>query len=387
MLKTCRHILLACLLLPRIAAATTYVAPIEVGPPDLHALPGSLEEAIQANDVLLLARRLEAGADPNRADEHGVTPLMKAAERGQVELMRLLLDHGADPKATLPSGSSVMGLARGAAAIRLLRERGAEPQVDELDPSTWFNSPDFALPMPAAPRSAASPLHAAARQGDTAGLVALLDGGADVNATDAYGTTALHVAAEAGHEAALRLLLERGADAHASATGSGRTALCWATGAGHVACMQLLLDHGAGTDAMRSALRQAARRGHTEAIRLLVKAGAQVDGFREKRERDVVYVGWGEETPLHLAIRGGHDEAALALLALGADPEMFDEQGDTALLLAVRHKRYELVGFLSTLGYNQQSIAHHVQRATELARELGDEKMLRLLEGEQDWEE
>jgi hypothetical protein len=40
---------------------------------------------------------LEAGADPNRGDSHGRTPLHRAADHGRLELVRLLLEHGADP--------------------------------------------------------------------------------------------------------------------------------------------------------------------------------------------------------------------------------------------------------------------------------------------------
>jgi ankyrin repeat protein len=38
---------------------------------------------------------LEGGADPNRADDRGVTPLMHAARWGQLEVLRLLLARGA----------------------------------------------------------------------------------------------------------------------------------------------------------------------------------------------------------------------------------------------------------------------------------------------------
>ena len=40
---------------------------------------------------------LEAGADPNTLAADGVSVLAKAIERGDIEVVRLLLDAGADP--------------------------------------------------------------------------------------------------------------------------------------------------------------------------------------------------------------------------------------------------------------------------------------------------
>ena len=55
-------------------------------------------------------------------------------------------------------------------------------------------------------------LRSAATSGDTDGIIALLDAGADIDAADATGRfTALHVASNNGHAAAVRLLLEAGA--------------------------------------------------------------------------------------------------------------------------------------------------------------------------------
>ena len=64
--------------------------------------------------------------------------------------------------------------------------------------------------------SSDTPLHKAARQGDTEAIVALIDAGADPNAKDdSGGDTPLHQAAKGGHAKAIAALLAAGADPNA----------------------------------------------------------------------------------------------------------------------------------------------------------------------------
>ena len=60
----------------------------------------SLYYAIRSRNLSLVARILEAGANPNALNEFGETPLMLAASMGSDELVRLLLSFGADESIT-----------------------------------------------------------------------------------------------------------------------------------------------------------------------------------------------------------------------------------------------------------------------------------------------
>jgi ankyrin repeat protein len=177
---------------------------------------------LDAVDVVRLL--LEHGADPNAAlrkpilqRQHtfgdstlgaGATPLMRAAKSGDVELVRVLLAAGADPKLTLPNGTTALMLAAGLG---------------------WRNG---------------SPLAPSYDQGSDADAVAtlelLLSQGLDLRSANETGDTALHAAvAGRGSEAIVQFLLERGADPLA-ANGRQQTPLSLAEARGSEAVKALV---------------------------------------------------------------------------------------------------------------------------------------------------
>ena len=76
---------------------------------------------------------LEAGANPNFRAELGVTPLHLAASRGADALVHQLLGHGADRAARMNDGTTTAGIAaaRGHAATAALLERGSTAHADD----------------------------------------------------------------------------------------------------------------------------------------------------------------------------------------------------------------------------------------------------------------
>lgn len=120
-------------------------------------------------------------------------------------------------------------------------------------------------------------LGAAARGGRLNAVEALLDAGAGLDASDAYGQTALYRAASQGHAPVVALLLKRGADPNSIDT-YNKTPLLVAAGGGYEEVVRLLLRQGAkvglGKRSGGDPLMWAARSGHVPCVRLLLAAGA-----------------------------------------------------------------------------------------------------------------
>jgi ankyrin repeat protein len=168
----------------------------------------------------------------------------------------------------------------------------------------------------------ASPLIAAAENGDRIAVSKLLDQGAAVDTRAVDGTTALHWAARADRLDTVLLLLESGADARA-ADRYGVTPLYLAAENGSTAVIAALLDAGAEVDLLapigETALMTAARTGVVDAVALLLDRGAAVDA----RDREF------EQTALMLAVREAHPAVVALLLERGADVDARTRVGAT----------------------------------------------------------
>ena len=175
-------------------------------------------------------------------------------------------------------------------------------------------------------------LHAAAWRGDLAALERLIAAGADVNARDAHGRTPLHVATFARQREALRQLAAAGA-------GLGLLehdrydAVTIAAVADDEETLRLLLGLGASARLVTSrydgtALIAAAHLGHDGVVRQLIAAGAPLDHVNNLHWTALIEaVVLGDGGPRHQA-------TVKALVAAGADRQLTDRQGRTALQLA-----------------------------------------------------
>ena len=125
-------------------------------------------------------------------------------------------------------------------------------------------------------------IQTAAATGKKEVLQFLLDKGVPVDYRNKYGETALGYAAWFGQYDTAKMLIQRGADVNDHITNLDlRTPLHSAAYEGHVNVVELLLDHGADINALdknnKTALHWAAVKGQLNVAKLLVKRGINVN--------------------------------------------------------------------------------------------------------------
>ena len=95
-----------------------------------------LQKAAREGDIDKIKALLLKGADVNRKDENGLSPLMYASWGGYTEVARVLVDHGANVNAQDNDGTTVLMHAERnfhTATIDYLLEAGAEKSLLPLD--------------------------------------------------------------------------------------------------------------------------------------------------------------------------------------------------------------------------------------------------------------
>jgi len=167
---------------------------------------------------------LEAGANPNIPSNAGMTALIHAAGGGYTEMVTELLDHEAEPNAQTKNGlTALMAAAIDGHSdnVHALLDRKANPDACTKDGKTALLWAVF--------------------NGHLKVVKALLDGGADVNARLNTGETSLMGAAYHGYKQMIEWLFERGAHLDAK---DRKIALDWAREQGHTDVIPLLTSKG-----------------------------------------------------------------------------------------------------------------------------------------------
>jgi ankyrin repeat protein len=239
----------------------------------LEASPGNpadskqvLFDAVERGDRQQTLNALRKGVDVNARDDEGYTALHRACAAGNLPIVTILLEAGADIHA----------------------------RENESGMTPLFNA-------------------------DAGTSEYLIAGGADVNARTPKGMTPLIWAVYWKSIDKVTLLLKRGADVNAGA-GSTKTALHIAANWGHVAIAALLLEAGADPNALDgigwTPLHWAALEGGPEAAELLIRNGACLNA-RTAVAWSIIPAG---STPLDVARRAGSAEM-FRILSPSGEPQ------------------------------------------------------------------
>ncbi|XP_011407359.2 PREDICTED: transient receptor potential cation channel subfamily A member 1 homolog, partial [Amphimedon queenslandica] len=306
----------------------------------------------------------------NRTDNLKRTPLGIACYKGHKEIVKLLLEHGADFNVTDNDGNTPLTLCISACIeghteiVELLLKHGANVNVTNNNGNT-----PLTLCISACIKE------------DKEIVELLLKHGANFNVTDDDGNTPLGIACIRGHEEAAKLLLKHAGVGINCTNVEGNTPLNSACIEGHTEIVKLLLEYKANVNVFNrqkvsdtyTPLGSACYKRHTEIVKLLLeKDGVEVNvtdndgntplGIACKAghtgivkilllEQNGVYpfindTNKQKRTPLGIACVEGHTEIVKLLLEHGANVNVTDNYGNTPLSSACNTGHTEIVKLL-----------------------------------------
>ena len=318
------------------------------------------QTAAAAGSLALAEILLTEGVDVNIRDEAGFTPLLTALERDHREMAAYLLSKGADRDAITKDGRKMIDIACIAGNSALVSELVAGGKADKSASSLLSTAsnrgrleivtllvehgadvnapgPDGASPLlrAIAGDSVSSPIPDPnpASEDDRAEIVGLLiKHGAKVDGEPKAGLTWMHAAVPFRGARVIQALLKAGAQPDKAAGPLGKTPLLIAAEVGRVDTVRLLLDAGADPKTLTrqgdGLLHIAAADGNAEVVRLLIDEHFPVN------MKNAVHGG----TPLHHAAISNSLECVKLLLAAGALPNAQDVGGGTPLSQAIDEK-------------------------------------------------
>ena len=222
-----------------------------------------------------------AGADMKTIEtknDVGCSPLQLASRSGALTTVKMLVEAGADVRATDDRRETCLIIAASNGHTDTVRYLVGLPEVD-LDQQDSDNH---------------TALHFAASRKHSEVMQVLIDAGADIETKNVDGNSPLLLASISGELTSMTKLVEAGADVRA-------------TNAGRSTCLMFAAYHG-----------------HTDAVRYLV-------GLPEV---DLNHQDMSNYTALHFAVEQKHTDVVEVLIDAGADIETKNVDGNSPLLLA-----------------------------------------------------
>lgn len=327
--------------------------------------------------------------------EKARAPLQLAAQRGDIEIFKLLVSKGADIHGKYESTGKLLGLAAGSGCceiVQYLLKAGIKTEAKDGDSWTalhyaarWGHGEVIRLlivggaNIEARTKDGQSPLMLAARNGCLEATRILLDYGANIQARCSRGISAFHDAAADPSDKqveVMKLLLERGASIAWTVTRGeykGGLPIHDAAYSGSQKGVKYLLDNGSDVNAVDSLgcrpLHLAVEAGRTDMAQYLINLGADIHALTN-RGCNV----------LHYAANNNHLKVMDLFLKMGMDINIVDEGGYSALHWAAKDKCTEVLEFLLKKGAKAQTGNRFGETPWRLAKHEKQGKACKVLE-------
>lgn len=255
-----------------------------------------------------------------RDDDTGNPPLVVAVEENQIEIVKLLLNRGADVNVKDWTSKNT--------ALDISEQKGFKP-ISEL------------LQQRGAKYSSGSSFHLAAKNGDIVSIEEMLSKKQDINEVDAgKGWTALHYAVNYGQKHLVEYLIVKGADVNKKDFLGKNNPIDVLSNTNRGEIVKLLNKNGAKSSGGVN-IHFCAETGDFEGVQSFYDKDGKINGRDEKN-------GW---MPLHYAVNANDVDMVEFLVHLGANVNGADFKGEIAPLdIAFKTGNVEMQSYLQAKG-------------------------------------
>ncbi|XP_071111355.1 serine/threonine-protein phosphatase 6 regulatory ankyrin repeat subunit C-like [Haliotis cracherodii] len=253
------------------------------------------------------------------------TPVMLAAEKGHIEIVKLLVDKGGDMSLVGKRHENILHLACLCGQIEVVKYVLSQDIVD-------INSRG---------RKRKTPVMLAARNGHKEVVELLVKKGANLSlAYNAAGSNVLHLACFNGHVDVVKYLLSQNAVDVNSRGWKQRTPVMRAAHSGNKEVVELLVNKGADLSLLNkkgsNILHLVCQWGELEVVKYILLQNTVEINSR----------GYKKRTPMMWAAVKGHKEVVELLVNKGADASLVDKRGNNILHLACQMGQMEVVKYI-----------------------------------------
>ena len=326
----------------------------------------ALHEAARGGSLDIVKLLIEHGAEIDRKSNENWTPLLMASHSNKGDVVRFLLKMGANVFQRVGESQRT--------CLHIAAEKGHIDVLNILldhltNNKTACHASKYTpnqLYVNSVNTHGRTPIYLASSHGHYKVVESLLKHHADPNITEHIGWTPLHAASRHGFLDVVEILLANGASVDATTCIDNFTSLHQACGKGHTEIVKVLLKYGANPDAreMRgwSALQISVGYGRLETLQALLetdinitvttKKGRNVLHILGMYRKDAVYfdfllskgikglinqIDWLGNAPLHYVVSEGNVDLVSRLIEHGADVTLANNKGRCALMFGLKH--------------------------------------------------